>query len=273
MTMGDKPTVHVVFNMSAAGSIRQAFSRVGRNERVLGFPDDLSFGPIDPPSARLRQAWSKNELGCDFEDVVQMADPFWAEATSPATLPVAWVSRRNAAEYSGFLEFVWRQGDAPFRVVDFAGLEYTGLGGGVLAAESLGLLSPDQIVEAQLWDQQRALRPDEIGAFREVWRRLRQENAPLRVVDETGLVSAPITRFDDAIVSCASSDWQKGARLVGTTMGELIDRPPSQCPSDLVLWARVRALGEAGVLEIAGDGSEMHGTFVRRNQLTVPPTS
>lgn len=265
MTMDGKPTVHVVFNMSAAGAIRQAFGQVGRNESVLGFPDDLSFGPIDPPSARLRQAWVENELSHDFEEVVQMADQFWADATSPSAFPVAWVSRRDAAEYCGFLEFVWRKGDAPFGVVDFAGLEYTGQGR-LLAAESLGLLSPDQILGARLFEQQKVLRPDEIEVFRDVWHRLRRENAPLRVVDEMGLASAPISRFDDAIVSCASSDWQKGARLVGMAIGELIEHPPNQCPSDLVLWSRVRALGEAGILEIAGDGSEMRSTLVRRSE-------
>ena len=256
-------SVHVVFGMSAAGSVRNAFSRIGCGEPVLGFPDDLSFGPINPPSAHLRQAWVGKELGYEFGEVVEMADHFWAHATSTAALPVAWVSRRDAAEYCGFLEFVWRRGDAPFRVVDFGGLEYTGRAR-MLAAESLGLLSPDEIVAAGLLDQQKALRPDEIDAFRKIWRRLRHENAPLRVVDETGLVSAPIDRFDTAILSCASGDWQKGGRLVGTTIEKLIDHPPHQCPSDFVLWGRVRALGAAGVLEITGDPSEMRGTMVRR---------
>jgi len=265
MTIGDKPTLHVVFNMSAAGGVRQALSRVGRNERVLGFPDDLSFGPINPPSARSRQSWVENELGYDFDEVVQMADQFWVEAMSPGALPIAWVSRHNAAEYSAFLEFVWRQGDSPFGVVDFTGIEYADKGAPLIAARSLGLVPPDQIVEARLFDQQKALRPSEIGAFRDVWRRLRQENAPLRVVDETGLVSAPITHFDDAIVSLASGDWQNGARLVGTTIGNLIEHPPYQCPSDIVLWGRLRALGEAGVLEISGDPSEMRGALARRN--------
>jgi len=269
MTIGDKPTLHVVFNMSAAGGVRQALSWVGRNERVLGFPDDLSFGPINPPSAPSRQSWVENELGYDFDEVAQMAEQFWAEATSAATLPLAWVSRYNAAEYSGFLEFVWRKGDAPFRVVDFTGIEYANNGGPLIAARSLGLVPPDQIVGARLFDQQRALRPSEIEAFRDVWRRLRQENAPLRVVDGTALVSAPITHFDDAVFSCAGSDWQKGARLVGATMMKLIDHPPYQCPSDIVLWGRVRALDEAGVLEISGDPSEMRGALVRRNWRTM----
>ena len=256
-------SVHVVFSMSAAGSVRQAFSRIGCSEPVLGFPDDLSFGPINPPSAHLRQAWVGNELGWDFEEVAKMADRFWAEATATAALPVAWVSRRDATEYCGFLEFVWRRGGSPFRVVDFAGLDYTGRAR-MLAAESLSLLSPDEIVAARLLEQQKTLRPEEIDAFREIWRRLRHENAPLRVVDETGLASAPIDRFDDAILSCASDDWQKGARLVGTTIEKLIDHPPHQCPSDLVLWGRVRALGAAGVLEITGNPSEMRGVMVRR---------
>ncbi|MBY6240434.1 DUF3658 domain-containing protein [Methylosinus sp. Sm6] len=269
MTIGDKPSTHVIFNMSAAGSVRQAFSRIGRHEHVLGFPDNLSFGPIDPPSARLRHAWIENELGLDFGEVIQMADQFWAEAASSAALPVVWVSRLDAAEYSGFLEFVWRRGAAPFRVIVFTGLEYANNGGTIIAAASLGLVPPDHIVEARLFDRQKVLRPDKIEVFREMWRRLRQENAPLRVVDETGLVSAPITHFDDAIVSCTSCDWQKGALVVATTMSKLNARPLDRWPSDLLLWARVRALGEAGILEITGDGTEMRSTLVRRSE--APP--
>jgi hypothetical protein len=266
MTIGDKPTIHAVFNMSAAESIRQAFSQIGRHELVLGFPDNLSFGPIDPPSARLRHVWIENELGVDFEEVVQTADRFWAETASSAALPVAWMSTLDAAEYCGFLEFVRRRGDAPFRVVIFTGFEYAGNGETIIAAASLGLVPPDQIVEARLFDHEKELRPDEIEAFLEMWRRLRQENAPLRVVDGTGLVSAPITHFDDAIVSCASGDWQKGTSLVATTMSQLSARPLDRAPSDLLLWARVRALGEAGILETTGDGIEMWSTLVRRSQ-------
>jgi uncharacterized protein DUF3658/uncharacterized protein DUF1835 len=265
VTIGDKPTIHVVFTMSAAASIRQAFEQIGRRERVIGLPDNLGFGPIDAPNGVSRQEWVGHWLGYDWDEVVQMTALFWAEATSRETFPVAWMSRGDAGEYAGFLEFIWRMAGAPFRVVDATGVEVAQSHGrpGSLVASCLSLLNPTQIVEARLHDQQRALPSEEIAGYREKWRKLRAENAPIRVVDENGLVSAPITHFDAVILSCVSDDWQKGARVAGTTMGKLMDTPFDRCPSDLILWARVCALGDDGILEIAGGQSEMRGALVR----------
>lgn len=264
--MSAEPAIHVVFNMSAAGTIRQALGRLGRRERVLGFPDNLSFGPIDPPTARLRQAWIEKEFGYDFEEVVRMADLFWAEAISPGAFPVVWVCRHDAAEYAGFLEFVSRIDGAPFQVVDATRLTYVNGRGDVVAARSLGTVPADAIVAAGAPDRRATLTPKEIEADREAWRRLRGENAPFRVVAETGLVSAPIAHFDETVVACATEEWRSGAQVVGEAMTRTWDGPLGQSVSDLVLWARVQALGEAGVLEVGGDGLRMQAALVRRRR-------
>lgn len=259
----DKPTLHVVFNAAELG---RALSVLGRSERVIGFPDNLSFGPIDPPSAALRQGWIEDKLGYEFKGIVQEVDLFWAEVTSPDVLPVVWVSRCDAQEYAGFLEFVWRIGDAPFRVIDVTMLEYANLRGEPILARSLGVIPAHAIVAAGLPDRQTTLSRRAIEAYRETWRSLKRDNAPLRVVDETGLVSAPIDFFDNRIVSRATEDWQSGARVVGEAMVSISEGPFGHQISDLVLFARVGALGETGVLEIEGDRSDMRETRVRRSQ-------
>jgi hypothetical protein len=53
-----------------------------------------------------------------------------------------------------------------------------------------------------------------------LWRQLRAENAPLRVVDADGLRSAPITFFDQQLLSFAKASWQKPARIIGYTLAE-----------------------------------------------------
>ncbi|RUU57942.1 DUF1835 domain-containing protein [Mesorhizobium sp. M2C.T.Ca.TU.009.01.2.1] len=114
MTKPEKPVVHVVFNMSAAGSLRHALAHMGRHETVIGLPDDLSFGPVDPPAIDLRARWMEDVLGFERRpDLEQEADLFWSRATGRDIAPVAWVCRRNALEFAGFLEFVWRIGDHP----------------------------------------------------------------------------------------------------------------------------------------------------------------
>lgn len=272
MDVNAPPTVHVVFNISAAGSIRQALEQIGRRERVIGLPDNLSFGPLDTPSARVRWEWAEEWLNCEYEEVANMADLFWAEAISPAILPTAWVCRHNAAEYAGFLEFVWRKAGAPFRVVDATGQKFASLGRPeTLVARSLGVVRREEIFEARLPDRQTTLRAEEIESYRATWRRLRKENAALRVIDDTGLVSAPITYFDAALVSCVTAEWSKAARVVGAAMAKLWESPHGDSPSDMLLWARVLALADADTLDICGDDLDIQKTLVR--QRPAPPAT
>jgi hypothetical protein len=265
--MAAKSTIHVAFKMSAAGSLRIALRQIGRRETVIGSPDDLSFGPINPPSARSRWEWAEQWLGYDYEEVAQMADLFWAEATSPETFPIVWVSRRDAQEHAGFLEFVWRMGGAAFDVVDVTDVEIHRPGRpGTFALSSLAIVSSDQIVANGLVERRRALSLEEIDDCKARWRLLRSEDAPLRVFDGRSLVSAPLTYFDDSLLSHVSDEWEKGAVVLGKTMAAFFAEPRRHHVSDFLLWGRVRALGEAGVLEIAGDPAEMRRTLVRRGK-------
>jgi hypothetical protein len=151
-------------------------------------------------------------------------------------------------------------------VIDATGVEIVNTLGRESKVQTLGIISKEQFISARLFDRQMTLRPDEIGRYRQAWSRLKQENAPLRVIAETGLVSAPITYFDDVLLSYATYDWRKGARIVGEAMTELWQGPRGQRVGDLLLWARVCALGEAGLLELRWDASGIAATEVRRSQ-------
>ena len=79
------------------------------------------------------------------------------------------------------------------------------------------------------------------------WRRLRAENAPLRVVDADGLRSAPITFFDQQLFPFAKPTWQKPARIIGDVIAEWVGPATEQYfrAGDGILAALV----EVGVLE------------------------
>jgi hypothetical protein len=51
-----RPTLHIVFGQSAGGTPGVALRQASRDEKVLSFNDDLSFGPIDPPVPMVRTA-------------------------------------------------------------------------------------------------------------------------------------------------------------------------------------------------------------------------
>lgn len=184
--MDQKPTVHVVFGMSAAGTLRIALRKIGRAERVIGQNDNLSFGPIDGDRSK-RLEWLDKELAYDYTEVPELDTLFWGEAVSPDIRPIAWVNRRSAREYSGFLEFLWRLPHTNLEVVDGTDVVFSRGRAGTFVAHSLGVVSQEQMIEARLMDRQQNLSAFDIENYKAAWNRLRAENAPLRIVEASGL--------------------------------------------------------------------------------------
>jgi len=257
--------LHVVFGMSAAGSVRRALELKDCREEVIGFPDDLSFGPINPPSPDIRSAWIGSVLGFDFEDVTQMAELFWQEVAAPERTPVVWVCRNDAREYAGFLEFIWRMAGRSFDLVDATEIEVAWQRKPPSPPWSLSIMNPEDFTASGLLDRKSTIRLEQIETFTKIWRDLRNENAPFRVMKEGRLTSAPLTCYDAYLEKSATEDWQIAARLIGETMSHMLLglQPQGQCPSDLVLFSRMLALGKAGIFELEGAGPSVRDYRVR----------
>jgi Protein of unknown function len=129
-------------------------------------------------------------------------------------------------------------------------------------ALSLFLVSPEGIIDNGLFDRAEPLEPTARDQYRGIWRRLRAENAPLRVVNTDGLESAPISFFDPLLLSCAKSEWQKAARVVGEALAKWSDEALFQA-GDGILSARIIALVELGRLEGRGNLSNIRQSEVR----------
>jgi hypothetical protein len=209
--------VHIVIGDSAGGSLRKALRGAGQDAEVIVIRDDLSIGPIDPPDTKLRIAWVRQELGFPREECRWMAKAtvFWDTALSAAERRVIWVVRRAAPEYAGFLEFLSRLGDAPCEVVDLTDLDMVWRDGTRSPILSMGELHYNHIRENAFWDRAAPLAPAARARYREMWRKLRAENAPFRIVADQDLVSAPISFFDELLLSCTGTKWQKSARVIG----------------------------------------------------------
>ncbi len=207
---------HVVFNPSAAVGLRDALRQAGREERVVSLFDCLSFGPINPPDSSLRLQWVEKVLGYrGWEDVVGKETPFWSEALSVNNRKIGWLSRRSAQEYAGFLEWLWRLGEEPIEVVDLTDVVVAESNGPTKPrlAISLGLLPPRTILENDLPDRPEILNPILRARYRELWGRLKVENAPLRILSEGELVSA---RFHFLIRCCCRLRHLNGKSLHGS---------------------------------------------------------
>jgi hypothetical protein len=252
------PPLHVTFSSSAMVSLLQAFDRLGRKEEVLPLVDRLGCGPIEPGTFEQRRQWMDDELGIEYDAWYEERVPaFWERVTTMRTPIVAWMSQRSADEHCGFLELLWRVQDAPLSVVDVTDVD----------ASFSGIRS-DVIVDRKLYERAAPVAADDRARHAADWRRLRAENAALRVMTDAGLASAPITHFDDVIRSFVTADWQKCNKVIANVLGKLRDgryQPPG---SDDVLFGRLLALMDDERIE--GESTEEYWSMQTSRVRRVP---
>jgi hypothetical protein len=280
------PILHVAFTDTGTADLREALKTSRRDDAVVSLADNLSFGPIDPVDPEARRNWVEKELGFagwpstpeqdgdnGWQDIMVKAHAFWNESLSEQHRKIAWVSRRSAMEYAGFLEWLWRLGDAPCEVVDLTEVKISsrpehGPPRRPRSAMSLAMLGPDTICNNDLWDLAEPLQMSARGRYLDLWRQLRSENAPLRVIDGDKLVSAPIDFFDSLLLSHVKANWQKVAMVVGKALtDQTMDSVFQTC--DIVLAARINALVKSRVLEFKG----WDPFAIRFSEIRLPGTS
>jgi len=259
--------LHIVFGESAGGALRLALRQAGRDDEVLSFDDDLSFGPIDPPNPIVRAAWARTELYFPDATTATLADSldrFWQRARS-VKKPVVWFSRRTASEHCGFLELVSQIGRRSYAVVDAgAVIFYPTRNDGRVAPAMLSLseLSPDLVRANAIWDRAAPLSALERRRYRRLWQRLRRENAPFRVVEGDIVISASAEIYDNMLLSCVTADWCGAARILAAAMTGILNDSGRRA-GDLVLFGRLRKLIDAGKLDARGDLATLRGSEVR----------
>ena len=248
--------IHVVFNPSAAGSLRLAFLTANVEEEVIAFFDDLSYGPIAPPEQAIRIAWIREHLNYDA-DWVKDFDEFWRVALNPSVQPILWLDRHSASEFSGFLEFLFRMGGRECFVVDLT--EASELNG----YSSSGGFTYAQILKLDLAARATQLTNEQRLKCLADWRSAKNENAPLRTVDSTfNLIASNLSHFDAAIMANITGDWKKSTRIVGETLSAL-SYDVRRSVNELLIWARLRNMIESNLIKSKGNETLMYESFVR----------
>jgi hypothetical protein len=222
-----EPALHIVFGAYGAKTLRKDIQDMWRPNEVVSFDDDLSYGPIEPLDPLARWAWVRREFRHPPQDRARFVrtEAFWEAALSASRRRIVWMTRHYGDEYAGFLEFVSRlDDDSPCEVIDLTELEIEARLPGhrvVRRLPSLGNLRPFQILQNELWDTARPFTPEARRRYRKIWHKLRKENAPLRLLKNRRLISAPITFFDERLLSCCDIRLRKGAYVIGKVMSEL----------------------------------------------------
>jgi len=264
--------VHVVFGISTSETLCQALAEDDRPEEVVSCADNFALGPIVPMDAAGRLRGLTDILGVyDWfsryeESLVFGNAPFLAASIAKDIQPVVWFSRRDSRSYAGFLWWLSHLGEAPCEIVDLTDMLIVGdpAGDRLLPphlAVSPGLVPPHEMI--RLREMARPLLPEERRRYQARWQALVRENAPLRVIEGTELVSAPITFFDPLLLSCVVSNWRKMSRIVGEAMGRFYAEDLHQS-GDWLLFVRLRHLAETGVVEWAGDITRVHYCEMRQ---------
>jgi hypothetical protein len=244
--------LHISPGDSAGGSIAQALRDGGRDDEVLRFLDDLSCGPIDSDEASARAAW----WGRFYEpsEVEATLSAFWERVASTDDQLVVWFGRHSARELAFFLAWADRVGDRPYQIIDVTGRQLPTRrrdGSPALSrpAGCVSILQPESL--RSLLGQERLITARERDESRLCWERLRGENAPFRVITETGLVSAPVDYFDWQLLEQASSELQPAVRVVMRAIG--YNSEPFTQVGDVMLRTRIAALVADGRLLAEGD--------------------
>ncbi len=212
-------------------------------------PGDLGLGPI--ASTEGRAGWFERESGLGWDGFDGLRSGFRSAALAPGRRRTAWWSRRAAQEYRGFLESVWRLGDEPCDAIDLsdAPVACSGRDG---APGTLALLLPERVVESGLLDRAEPLDAGSRAALHGRRSRLQAEDAPVRVpMGSGGIVSAPLSFFDDAPVRDTADRWWPTARTVAEILGDFRETRLYRT-GDLLPAARVHALAASGRIEMRG---------------------
>jgi hypothetical protein len=245
-------TLHIAPGDSAGGSLIRAIRDAGQDDEVLPFRDDLSCGPIDRDEPSARAAWWDQFY--DASDVAATLGEFWERVATTDHRLVVWFGRHSARELAFFLAWVDRLGERPYQIIDVTGRRLpfrardgsTGLSRPV---QSVSIVQPDAL--RSLLGQEHPITARDRDESRQRWQRLRSENAPFRIVTETGLISASVDYFDPLLLAQATPEWQMVARIVGNAMG--YNSEPYFQVYELMLQTRLVALVDQGRLLADGD--------------------
>ncbi|GAB2044055.1 hypothetical protein AGATL06_05520 [Agathobaculum sp. TL06] len=111
--------------------------------------------------------------------------------------------------------------------------------------------------------RRRLLTETEQGLLLTEWKRMQEENAPLRVMEAGRPRSAAIDFYDQAILACVPEKEGTAAQTVGGALLK-IDQELGNRVGDMLVFSRIRALGAAGRLEIVRDAPSYRDMTIRK---------
>jgi hypothetical protein len=237
--------LHVIFNSSGAGSLRQVLRAQGLRQRVVDLTDSLDWGPIPSCSFEDRQTWLDRNIPLQemsWDWIASGAKEFEAKVrVDPDHL--IWIAPQSASELCAFywyLDLIGGDG-AMMIVVDYP-LHDAWRG---KPPHGLGELNVDRFSDLLNNAKREPWSPSRFPADR--WKALRADASLLRIVEAGQINSVGEDHFDARLLAQCSFEWRKLHRIVGDAMGRLWDE--NHHLDDLFFCWRLRVLAEQGRIE------------------------
>jgi len=225
---------HIVFQEADQAVILKAMELDGGlSGPVICFPHDYSLGPVrDAP----RPEPPPEVTSLDSPDEV------WI-----------WVAQnpRDVCGYYALLEALLPL-SGRLQVLFLNNLPFLNEKGSVFYPGRLSEIPPTEFRKAK--KLARPVTPSEFELDTEEWRRLREEDAPVRILEGAKkIIGKDVTYYDKDLLAGLGPNWQKAGRVLANTMHRMKPKV-----SEEFLATRLRELVASGTLQANGDaGTEI----------------
>lgn len=268
-------TVHIACGEHTAGALRYG---LGRGNKVIGFPDFFSIGPIwelhKDVGRKHRYAWLKDHINMEMD---YMEEEYKQRVTKtlegidaiPGNVPIVIWTAENVEEQTGMRYFMHLLKEKPndvllintslayqevFTVNDDQHFHHT------------GTIYPEKLKEMYEKSVAKLLSPSERSYFQTEWMALSETKAVLRIWQNREITFVNEDHFDSLIISTIQKlyaeqghkDFILAAKIIGEVLGLL-----EGSVFDAFLEYRIRELVYNGVLEIKGIPKDMRSYSVR----------
>lgn len=268
-------TVHIACGESAAGSLRYG---LGRGNKVIGFPDFFSIGPIwklhKDVGRKHRYEWLKDHINMEME---YMEEEYEQRITKtleeidaiPGNVPIIIWTAENAEEQTALRYFMYLLKEKPNDVL----LINTSLASQELFTTNdhqhfhhTAMFYPEKLKEMYEKNVAKLLSSSERSRFQEEWMELSESKGVLRIWQNREITFVNENHFDSFIMTTIQKlyeeqgykDFILAAKIIGEVLGLL-----EGSVFDAFLEYRIRKLVYNRVLEIKGIPKDMRSYRVR----------
>lgn len=249
---------HFVVGDMAAQPLDEAVkSEASMNGEVVVMKDILHVGPLqkeegqsfsDMRSAFWQQVVIHEKQPIEVKDLERLLEITTVLNNDSEAQVWFWMapSAADVCCYHWMLKYMAKH-SGRFYMLNIAGLPFLDDNGKVYYPKSISSILPKELVKARRLA--RLVTPAEFEVDGEEWRKIVEENAPIRT-HEGGkkLASRDEDYYDKQLLSFCSHQYQKASRIIHQALTKYL------IPTgDLYLGWRLRKLAEAGSLQLQGD--------------------